>query len=467
MNPTERQEFGEAVSLAQSGQKEEAYQRLLALSKATGAKDLHLLLWIAFTTPDLEEAQTCIQMVEAKLPNDPTVLNAYNWLRAEKAERTKPKGSTVISTAYVPLEPVPAAIPVAQPTPVVPPVQPTPPFTSVQPEQPVFYYAPPTEVPEPPIQPAPIDRWPPVQGAQRPAYESAPVGLSPAEPKVVRKKRSYKRLLIISGLVLLILTVGAVGVIFFAIPAIRGPEYTEYKTVATMVDQAAPRDLIKFYAKLTFNQLLTTDDYDYYAWYTNTDESKPVVTTNVNIDPRSVRAVFVRFPRDNPDLRPSVRYTYYYARVIQQGYEGQSLLVDIQKVDAKDKSDLVPVYPLIQGRAIRTIRAQELPTMGKSPVPGLLWISTDVEILVPQDDPNIKTSALEPNIRSSLLYMVSNDAQYTHTYTPQRIDIGNVRSEGEFLVIPVTIVILGPPDWRSLEWVVKVSQREIRVPLKL
>jgi hypothetical protein len=448
MNPVERQEFGEAVSMAQSGQKEEAYERLLALSKATGAKDPYLLLWIAFTTPDLAEAETCIQMAETKIPNDPAILNAYNWLRAEKVERAKPKVSSVISPAYA--QQVAASNPPIQQATVPPPPQ------SVQPDQPVFYYVPPTAAPEPPV-----------QVAQAPVYNPEPAAPPPVTPQVVRKKRSYKRLLVVSVLVLLILALGTVGVIFFAIPFIRGPEYTQYQTVATMVDLAAPRDLVKFYAKLTFNQMLTTEEYDYYAWYTNTDEGKPIVTTNVNINPRTVRAVFVRFPRDNPDLRPSDRYTYYYARVLQQGYEGQSLLVEIQKVDYKDKADLVPVYPLIQGRALRTIRAQELPNMGKSPQPGYLWISTDVEILVPKDDPNVKSGSLESNIRSSRLYLESTDAQYTGSYSPQRIDIGNLRSEGDYLVIPATIVILGPPDWKSLEWVVVVSQREIRVPLKL
>ena len=463
MNSAERQEFGEAVSLAQGGQKEEAYERLLALSKATGAKDPYLLLWIAFTTSDLAEAETCIQMAESKIPNDPAILNAYNWLRAERAERAKPKASAVSSPVYARQV---AASPVSNSSNQQATVTPPP----VQPEQPVFYYVPPTEASAPPVvQQVPVNPplTTPSQAAQVPINNPGPAATAPAIPQVVRKKRSYRRLVVVSVLVLLLLAVGTIGIIFFAIPFIRGPEYTEYKTVATMVDQAAPRDLVKFYAKLTFNQMLTTEEYDYYAWYTNTDEGKPIVTTNVNINPRTVRAVFVRFPRDNPDLRPSTRYTNYYVKVVQQGYEGQSLRVEIQKVDYKDKTDLVPVYPLIQGRALRTIRAQELPNMGKSPQPGYLWISTDVEILVPKDDPNVKSGLLDSNIRSSRLYLESADAQYTGSYGPQRIDIGNVRSEGDYLVIPATIVILGPPDWKSLEGVVVVSQREIRVPLKL
>jgi hypothetical protein len=457
MNTTQQREFAEAIALAQAGQKDLAYEKLLALSKATGAKDTQLLLWIAFTTPDLEEAATAIRMAEAANPDDPTILTAYNWLRAE---RIKPKVSKVPNPPFAPTQPL---IPMPQPTfkPVVPPPANFNPKPIFNPQP--LYYQPVPNIPPPATPPVAQVQTPVIQPVITPAANKP----QPKTKVKVKKKRNYKRLIFFALFALVFIATLAAGIFFYLIPTIRGPEYTEYTSVAVMVDQSAPRDLVKFRAKLTFNQFLTTEEYDYYAWYTNTDSSTPGTTSNVNINPRTVRAVFARFPRQG-DLRPSTRYTYYYAKVLQQGYEGQSLLVDIQKVDYTDKADLVPAYPLVQGKSLRTIRAQQLPRVGVSLLQfGYIWISTDVEISIPKDDPNIKTNDVFSDIQSSKLYLVSPDAQYTGLYKPEVVDIGNIRTEGEYIIVPATIIIQGPPDWKSLEWVVTVSQREIRTQLKL
>lgn len=87
MLPEQLQAFTQAVQLAQAGQKSQAYTELKNLSRATGARDINLLLWIAFTSPDLEEAETAISMAEAKDPANSSVMSARNWLMQEKQKR--------------------------------------------------------------------------------------------------------------------------------------------------------------------------------------------------------------------------------------------------------------------------------------------------------------------------------------------------------------------------------------------
>lgn len=428
MNEYEQQEFVEAIALAREGHKDLAYVKLLALSKATGAKDPQLLLWVAFTTPDLNEALTAIRMAETIIPNSPTITQAYAWLRAERA---KSPVSTVPPPPFAPATPTPAAA--ANPAP-------KPENASAPPEQPP---------------PAPFEG----------VVEPEPVL---ARFNVLAKLKDNKRLIytVVGALVGIAIITAAFFLIL--LPIIRGPEYTEYTSVARMIQQAAPRDLVKFQGRLTYSPSLSTEDYDYYAWYLGSENwTVGASTVPTTTKPGQIVAVYVRFPRTG-DLRPSVRQTYYYTKVLQQGYQGQSVLVDAQKVDYSDKVDLIPAYPLIQGKAIKTIRAQELPGMGVAPLgAGYVWISTNIEIYVPKDDPNIKISDVISDMRRSVFHLVSPDPRFTSDYGIEQLTTGNMRSEGVYNIIPATISMQGPVDWQSLEWVATLGQREIRVPLKL
>lgn len=112
MDAIDLEKFNDAVALAQAGKKQEAYQRLKALSIATGAKDPSLLLWIAYTTSDLEEAETAIRMAEATNPNSQSVNAAYEWLRQQKL-KIPPKQQSNQNTAQT--MPPPNFIPPAYP----------------------------------------------------------------------------------------------------------------------------------------------------------------------------------------------------------------------------------------------------------------------------------------------------------------------------------------------------------------
>jgi hypothetical protein len=91
MNSDELAQFNQAVALAQAGNKSAAYSQLKALARANGAKDYNLLLWLAFTTPDLAEAETAIDMADiAAGPGNPGVTAARNWLVQEKYSPARP-----------------------------------------------------------------------------------------------------------------------------------------------------------------------------------------------------------------------------------------------------------------------------------------------------------------------------------------------------------------------------------------
>jgi hypothetical protein len=76
--------FNQAVRLAQAGNQTQAYQDLKQLARETGAQDSNLLLWLAFTSPDLEEAATAISMAETQSPGNPNISGAKGWLHQAK-----------------------------------------------------------------------------------------------------------------------------------------------------------------------------------------------------------------------------------------------------------------------------------------------------------------------------------------------------------------------------------------------
>ncbi len=88
MLPSDLELFQHAIKLANSGQKTVAYQQLLALYRINNNQnDTNLVLWLAFTTPNLTEAEQAVDWASTLAPNDPNVASARNWLEAEKARQ--------------------------------------------------------------------------------------------------------------------------------------------------------------------------------------------------------------------------------------------------------------------------------------------------------------------------------------------------------------------------------------------
>ncbi len=85
MLPADTKTFNKAVAMAQAGQKQEAYailNDLVSRIKDSG----NLYLWIAFTTPDMDEARYMINKAASIDPANPALGQAFNWLADEEAK---------------------------------------------------------------------------------------------------------------------------------------------------------------------------------------------------------------------------------------------------------------------------------------------------------------------------------------------------------------------------------------------
>lgn len=76
--------FYQAVAQAQAGNKAAAYQQFKSL-EMRNLNNIDVLLWVAYTSPTLLEAEVQIARASALAPNEPGVLQARQWLAREKA----------------------------------------------------------------------------------------------------------------------------------------------------------------------------------------------------------------------------------------------------------------------------------------------------------------------------------------------------------------------------------------------
>jgi len=86
MNQTDLVTFNQAIALAHAGQKELAYQRLEALFQSNPS-DPNIVLWLAFTTPDLQDAESALSYIISIDPNNSNLPKAKEWLASEKRKR--------------------------------------------------------------------------------------------------------------------------------------------------------------------------------------------------------------------------------------------------------------------------------------------------------------------------------------------------------------------------------------------
>jgi hypothetical protein len=89
MDPAQLQSFNEAVALAQDGRKAAAYQGLARLANSN-PNDENILLWLAFTTPDLKESERAITQIKLLNPANPNLGSAAAWLERERATNKLP-----------------------------------------------------------------------------------------------------------------------------------------------------------------------------------------------------------------------------------------------------------------------------------------------------------------------------------------------------------------------------------------
>lgn len=83
MNDSDLKVFKEAVQLANSGQKQKAYQLIKSIY-TTNQDDSNLLMWLMVTTPDLREAGHALNLLVAHDPHNPNIPGARKWFASEK-----------------------------------------------------------------------------------------------------------------------------------------------------------------------------------------------------------------------------------------------------------------------------------------------------------------------------------------------------------------------------------------------
>jgi hypothetical protein len=86
MLTTDIERFNQAISLAQSGQREEARVIIVQLLR-TDPNDPNLLLWLAFTSGKIEQARLALSKVRVIDPTNPSLPNAENWLMEQEAQQ--------------------------------------------------------------------------------------------------------------------------------------------------------------------------------------------------------------------------------------------------------------------------------------------------------------------------------------------------------------------------------------------
>jgi hypothetical protein len=88
MNSTDVKIFKQAVELAQSGHKDQAYSLLKSL-EASNPNDLNLILWLAFTSPNFQESELLVNKAFAAQPDNPVVRQSLDWLNSQRNSRVE------------------------------------------------------------------------------------------------------------------------------------------------------------------------------------------------------------------------------------------------------------------------------------------------------------------------------------------------------------------------------------------
>ncbi len=105
--------FNEAVAMAQAGRTQEAHQRLNRLVNSR-PNDPNLLLWLAFTAPDLVTSRLLIDRVRQISPNNSALPGALTWLSGQEEKNrtlTKPVSTPPLAKSPAPKSGIKPATP--------------------------------------------------------------------------------------------------------------------------------------------------------------------------------------------------------------------------------------------------------------------------------------------------------------------------------------------------------------------
>jgi hypothetical protein len=95
--------FLEAINLAKAGRTKEAYPQLARLAQRYPG-EAEVLIWLAYTSPDLLEAREAIYQATAIDSYNPSLTLARSWLETEMEQQSQ------LSTAPVLLDDMPTQI---------------------------------------------------------------------------------------------------------------------------------------------------------------------------------------------------------------------------------------------------------------------------------------------------------------------------------------------------------------------
>lgn len=87
MDTQDLESFNQAVALAKDGKKEAANASLKLLAEAN-PQDVNCFLWLAFTAPNVSEAENALEIAAILDPYNPSLGQAQEWLVQEKAKQT-------------------------------------------------------------------------------------------------------------------------------------------------------------------------------------------------------------------------------------------------------------------------------------------------------------------------------------------------------------------------------------------
>ncbi len=85
MNPDDLLSFNQAIQLAQTGQKKEAYQQLKSL-ELTNPYDQNLILWLVFTAHSVVGSETHLERLTELNPLHPNLAIARKWIIDRRAK---------------------------------------------------------------------------------------------------------------------------------------------------------------------------------------------------------------------------------------------------------------------------------------------------------------------------------------------------------------------------------------------
>lgn len=103
MSPEDVALCQQAIELANSGQKQAAYEQFCSIHNRSNPDDVTLLYWIAFTTPSLEEAQRATDTIARIEPDHPKLpaLRAYVDRKEEREHQQQKEEQEKQAASYV------------------------------------------------------------------------------------------------------------------------------------------------------------------------------------------------------------------------------------------------------------------------------------------------------------------------------------------------------------------------------